>query len=147
MPKKNNPVCLSPEEIMALKSLTHKGAVKSARTIMHAHILLLTADNQLDKKKSIREVAELFDISPNTVNQVRKTYAESGLDAALNRKTRITPPHISKITGDFEARLIAAATGPVPKGRAHWTLSLTCGILHRKEIYRFNFAQYSWRSS
>jgi transposase len=133
MPKKNHDVCLTAEEITKLKSLTHKGSGKSARSIMHAHILLLTDDSRPEKKKNIREVAELFDISPTTVNQVRKTYTENGLEAALSRKTRITPPHISKITGDFEAQLIATATSPVPKGRAHWTLRLLAEYCTEKE--------------
>jgi transposase len=133
MPKKNHTICLTSEEITKLKSLTHKGSGESARSIMHAHILLLTDDSRPEKKKNIREVAALFDISPTTVNQVRKTYTENGLDAALIRKTRITPPHISKITGDFEAQLIATATSPVPKGRSHWTLRLLAEYCTEKE--------------
>jgi hypothetical protein len=58
------------------------------------------------------------------VNTVRRTYAQSGLEAALNRKTRLTPPHVSKITGEFEAQVIAMALGPSPKGTAKWTLRL-----------------------
>jgi len=54
----------------------------------------------------------------------RKTYATQGLEAALNRKTRLSPPHISKITGDFEAQVIAMALGAVPKGAERWTLRL-----------------------
>ena len=124
MPKLSNNVNLSAEEIEKLKSLTHKGSGASARTIMHANILLFTNDGLRGQKKNDRELAEMFDISPTTVNQVRRLYATEGLEAALSRKTRITPPVISKITGDFEAQVIAAATGPVPKGRAHWTLRL-----------------------
>jgi transposase len=134
MPKLNHAVALEVEEVEKLKALTHKGSGESAKTIMHANILLLTNDNNLgSKKKNVREIAELFDISPTTVNQVRKLYSQYGLDAALNRKTRLTPPHISKITGDFEAQLIAAATGPVPKGRAHWTLRLLAEYCTEKE--------------
>jgi hypothetical protein len=55
---------------------------------------------------------------------VRRLYATEGLEAALARKTRLSPPHISKITGDFEAQVIAAALGPAPKGRSRWTLRL-----------------------
>jgi transposase len=124
MPKYNYNVNLSTEETEKLKLITHKGARESARVIMHANILLFTNDNLGEKKKSIRETAELFDISPMTVNQVRKLYAIEGLEAALTRKTRLSPPHISKITGDFEAQVIAAALGPAPKGRARWTLRL-----------------------
>ena len=124
MPKQTNTVNLTKQEIEKLKSLTHKGSGSSAKTIMHANILLFTNDGLGEKKKGIRETAELFDISPSTVNQVRKQYNTNGLEAALSRKTRISPPHISKITGDFEAQVIAAALGPAPKGRARWTLRL-----------------------
>ena len=124
MPKISHSVSLTDAEMESLKSITHKGAGESARTIMHANILLLSNERLGSKKKTNREIAELFDISPNTVNQVRRVYTTQGLEAALNRQTRMTPPHISKITGDFEAQVIAAALGPVPKGRACWTLRL-----------------------
>jgi transposase len=124
MPKYNYNVNLNTEETEKLKLITHKGAGESARVLMHANILLFTNDNLGEKKKSVRETAELFDISPATVNQVRRLYASEGLEAALARKTRLSPPHISKITGDFEAQVIAAALGPAPKGRSRWTLRL-----------------------
>lgn len=133
MPKQKNKVSLSEQEIEKLKSLTHKGSGASAKTIMHANILLFTNDGLGKKKKGVRETAELFDISPSTVNQVRKQYNENGLDAALSRKTRISPPHISKITGDFEAQIIAAALSPAPKGRARWTLRLLAEYSTEKE--------------
>jgi transposase len=90
---------------------------------MHANILLNTNDLNATKKDN-RKIAEIFDISATTVNQVRKTYAISGLEAALNRKTRLTPPIVSKITGDIEAQLIAMSLSPAPKGYASWTLRL-----------------------
>ena len=133
MPKHSNTINLTNEEIEKLKALTHKGSGASAKTIMHANILLFTNDGLGEKKKGVRETAELFDISPNTINQVRKLYVTSGLEAALSRKTRITPPHISKITGDFEAQVIAAALGPAPKGRARWTLRLLAEYCTEKE--------------
>jgi hypothetical protein len=55
---------------------------------------------------------------------VRKAYSESGLEAALKRKTRTTAPIMSKITGEFEAQVISAALSPAPQGRANWTLRL-----------------------
>ena len=133
MPKRVNTVVLTADEVAKLKALTHKGAGVSARTIMHANILLFTNDGLGEKRKGVRETAELFDISPTTVNSVRKLYVTSGLDEALGRKTRITPPHISKITGDFEAQVIATALGPVPKGNARWTLRLLAEYSTEKE--------------
>ena len=133
MPKKSYQVRLTDKEIEALKSITHKGSQQSAKTILHANILLNT-DKRIDGiSRSVREIAEIFDVSPTTVNQIRKVYAAQGLDAALNRKTRLTPPRVSKITGDFEAKIIAAALGPAPEGYAKWNLRLLAEYATEKE--------------
>lgn len=124
MPKKKYEVLLTPEDESVLKSMTPTGNKYSAREILHAQVLLHSNDSRPGEKKNNRELAEWLDISPTTVNQIRRTYAESGLEAALRRKTRITPPVASKITGDFEAKVIAAALGPPPEGRSRWTLRL-----------------------
>jgi hypothetical protein len=124
MPKEMYEVILSQEEIAKLKAITHKGACHTAREIMHANILLKTNDGDLINKKTNVEIAEMFNISPNTVNQVRKTFATEGIEASLHRRTRITAPTLSKITGDFEAQVIATALSPAPEGRARWTLRL-----------------------
>jgi transposase len=124
MPKELYEVVLSRAETARLMDITHKGSGHSARVIMHANILLKTDDGNLFRKKNVREIAEMFSISPTTVNQVRKTYANEGLDAALNRRTRLTAPVLSKITGDFEAQVIATALSSAPKGNARWTLRL-----------------------
>ena len=125
MPTLHHTFVLTDAEIERLKAITHKGASESAKTIMHAHILLLSNDSELnDRKMTNREIADLFEVSHTTVNEVRKTYVAEGLDAALQRKTRLTPPQASKITGDFEAHVLAMAVGPPPAGRARWTLRL-----------------------
>jgi transposase len=123
MPTNKYKVELSETEVAKLKEITQKGK-SSARKIMHANILLKTNVGNVQAVRSVREIAEILEISPNTVNAVKKTYAEYGIDAALERKTQITPSVASKITGDFEAQVIATALSPVPKGRANWTLRL-----------------------
>jgi len=123
MPEKKYEIFLSESEIDRLKTLTHNGKA-SAREIMHANILLITNDGIHGKKKSNREIGEILDISANSVNEVRKTYATEGIESALRRKTRISPAVASKITGEFEAQVIATALGPAPEGRANWTLRL-----------------------
>ena len=115
MPKKKYEVLLSTEDEVVLRSMTHSGNKYSAREILHAQVLLHSNDNKPESKKNNRELAEWLDISPTTVNQIRRAYSESGLEAALHRKTRITPAVASKITGDFEAKVIATALGPPPK--------------------------------
>jgi hypothetical protein len=123
MPKEKYKVELSEAEIQILREITRIGNKNSANTIMHANVLLNTNDLNA-KKRTDREISEIFGISKTTVNAIRQTYAIYGLESALNRKTRITAPHISKITGDFEAQVISTALSPAPKGRANWTLRL-----------------------
>lgn len=123
MPKKNYQVRLTEKDIEALNHIRKNGH-SSAKTIMHANILLNTNDAFPDKKKSNRELSEIFGVSLPTINKIRKTYCEEGLDAALNRKTRITPETMAKITGDFEDHVIASALSPPPKGYARWNLRL-----------------------
>ena len=69
MPQKNHIVSLTDAEMGSLKSITHNGSGESAKTIMHANILLLSNDRG-EKKKTNREIAELFDISSTAVNHV-----------------------------------------------------------------------------
>jgi len=134
MPTLRHTYELTDAEIEMLNDITHKGAKYSAKTIMHAHILLLSNNCELNNRKmNNKEIAELFDISPTTVNQIRKTYAANGLDAALQRQTRLTPPQIMKITGDFEAQVLSMAVGPPPLGRARWTLRLLAEKAVEKE--------------
>ena len=124
MPRNAYEVVLSDNDKEMLKTITHKGTGQSARTIMHANILLKTNDGDPRNKMDNRAIAELFSISPTTVNQIRKTFATEGINSALYRKTRIDAPTLSKITGDFEAQVVATALSPAPKGKARWTLRL-----------------------
>jgi len=123
MPKEKYKVELSEEEIAILRGITQRGNKNSAKVIMHANVLLNTNDIN-PTKRTERELSEIFGISKTTVNAIRQTYADYGIEAALNRKTRLTPANASKITGEFEAQAIAAALSPAPEGRSNWTLRL-----------------------
>jgi len=124
MPEIKYEVRLTAEEVAKLREITHNGSKNTAKTILHANILLKTNENNPNNKRNNREIAEIFEVSPTTVNEVRRLYATEGIESALHRKTRITPSVASKITGNFEAQVIAAALSPAPKGRANWTLRL-----------------------
>lgn len=133
MPKKKYSVILSPTEESFLKSITHTGKGYSARELIHAQVLLHSNDGRPEDKKDNRLLAEWLGISPTTVNQIRKTYALNGLEAALYRKTRITPSVASKITGELEAKITAAALSPAPDGYARWTLRLLAEYCMEKQ--------------
>jgi transposase len=134
MPTVQYNVMLTDAEEKKLDNITHKGTGQSAKTILHAQILLLSNDYYTSgKKKTNREICDILDVSASMVNQVRKTYATEGLDAALRKKTRMTPTKVIKITGDFEAHVLAMALGPPPIGRARWTLRLLAEYASEKE--------------
>ncbi|MDD6751834.1 MAG: hypothetical protein PUE06_06815, partial [Bacteroidales bacterium] len=46
-----------------------------------------------------------FNTSSTTVQNVRTSYGEKGLNATLNRKKRDTPPVEAKVTGEVEAHI------------------------------------------
>jgi transposase len=123
MPKVKYHVRLSEDERKTLIKLVSKGSA-SAKSIMHANVLLAVDENGEDGRKSEAEIAELFHVHLQTVHTIRKQYSEKGLQAALGRKKRKTPPVKPKITGEVEARIIALSYGSPPTGRSRWSLRL-----------------------
>ena len=123
MPKVKYHVRLSKKERTSLLDIVSKGSA-SARTIMRANVLLAADENNSNGKKSEAEIAELFNVHPQTVHTIRKEYTEKGIDATINRKKRGTPPVEPKITGDVEAKIIALSCSSPPSGRSRWSLRL-----------------------
>ena len=123
MPKVRYHVRLSEEERKTLLNLVSKGSA-SAKSIMHANVLLAADENGAGGRKSEAEIAALFHIHPQTVHTIRRQYSEKGLQAALDRKKRKTPPVEPKITGEVEAKIIALSCSSPPPGRSRWSLRL-----------------------
>jgi transposase len=123
LPKVRNHVRLSDEERKTLLKIVSKGSA-SAKTIMHANVLLAADESAEGGKKSEAEIAELFHVNQRTVHTIRQQYSEHGLQVALARKKRETPPVAPKITGEVEARIIALSCSSPPTGRSRWSLRL-----------------------
>jgi transposase len=123
MPKVINHVRLSESERKTLLKVISKGTA-SAKSIMHANVLLAADENAESGKKIEAEIAELFHISPRTVHSIRQQYSEHGLQVALGRKKRETPPVEPKLTGEVEAKIIALSCSTPPQGWSRWTLRL-----------------------
>jgi transposase len=113
-------VHLSKEDRRELETLIHSGE-SSARTQTRARILLLT-DKSQKKKKSTKEIASALLCSMPTITNIRKKFAEGGLENALYDKPR--PGAIPKITGEIEAQLTMLACSAPPEGKARWTLQM-----------------------
>jgi transposase len=123
MPKNKYPICLSVEEREQLSALISKGT-GAARSIRRAHVLLLADENRPCGKLKDKEIARQMQVHMNTVLNIRKAYATQGLQAAIHRKKRTTPPVPPKVTGELEAKIIALSCSEPPAGRTRWTLRL-----------------------
>jgi hypothetical protein len=105
-----------------------KMVLRSKKTTMeakkHAQILQDIDESGGRKPMSASKVSKSRGVCPNTVQRVRRIYAESGIERAIFRKKRETPPVEPKITGEVEAHIIATACSQAPEGKARWTLSM-----------------------
>jgi len=85
-------------------------------------ILLRTDAGETDS-----EIAEELGVSLGTVANVRRRFANGGLDAALFDRPR--PGARPTLDGKAEAIVIATACSPVPEGRATWTARMLANRL------------------
>ena len=113
---------LSEQDKTELLDIVTKGS-SPARTILRANILL-ASDKHSEKYLTVAEIANVYHTTPTTVQTVRTSYCEKGLEATINRKKRETPPVPAKVPGEVEAHVIALACGKPPEGYAKWTLRL-----------------------
>jgi len=123
MPQRKYHVRLSEGERKTLLDIIFKGSA-SAKAIMHANVLLAMDESNARKHKSEVAIAGLFHVNQQTVHTIRRLYSEKGLEAAIRRKKRETPPVAPKITGEVEAKIIALGCSTPPKGRSRWSLRL-----------------------
>jgi transposase len=114
-------VTLTSEERKRLTRLVSSGKDKAYR-IKHANILL-AADEQGPNLTS-QDIAKAFSCHLNTVSNLCQRFVEQGLEAALERKKRSSPPTPRKLDGRGEAHLIALACRQPPEGASHWALRL-----------------------
>ena len=124
-------VRLTGEERAQLDGMVSKGTT-SARKIVHAQILLKTDRN--GPNWTDEDIAEAFGVHTSTVRSVRERFVNEGLESALHRKEQVNPRRERILDGAKEARLIAAACGSPPDGRARWTLRLLAGKLVELEV-------------
>jgi hypothetical protein len=127
MRTKRNRVTLTPDERHDLERLISSGKT-AARTLCHARILLKADTPSGEHGRLDADVAAAVEVSAATVERVRRRFVEEGLDAALVPKPA-SAPHLTKLDGRGEARLIAEACSPPPDGQARWTLRLLAGRL------------------
>ena len=109
-------VRLMSEERDQLEHMVRAGR-SSARVTTRARILLKT-----DEGWSAAQVASALDVSQGTVFNIKRRFAEAGLEGAL--KDRVQAHRYRKLDDRAEAHLIALACSPAPEGHDHWELRL-----------------------
>lgn len=122
MPSYKYIIELSEQDRIELYDIVTKGT-SSARKILRANILL-ASDRRSGKYMTVAEIAKAYHTTPTTVQTVRTSYCEKGLEATINRKKRETPPVPAKVTGEVKAHIIALACSDPPEGYSKWTLRL-----------------------
>ena len=122
MPSFKYVIELSDQDKAELIDIITKGK-SPARAILRANILL-ASDRRSEKYMTVSEISKAYHTTPTTVQNVRASYCEKGLESTINRKKRETPPIPAKVTGEVEAHVIALACGEPPEGYSKWTLRL-----------------------
>lgn len=122
MPSVKYIIELSDADRKALEDIITKGS-SPAKAILRANVLL-ASDRNNKKHMTVAEIAETYHTTPTTVQNVRTSYANNGLEATISRKKREIPPVPPKVTGDVEAHIIALACSDPPEGYEKWTLRL-----------------------
>lgn len=121
MPAKHT-VRLDAETRDRLRRLVSTGSAH-ARTIQHAHALLLTDEGDHGPAWRDEKVAAALGTSDRTVARTRKRFCAEGLEAAL-RVIADRPGRPPKIDGTAEAHLVALACSEPPQGRDRWSVRL-----------------------
>jgi poly-gamma-glutamate capsule biosynthesis protein CapA/YwtB (metallophosphatase superfamily) len=116
-------VNLSGEERERLNALIQK-VRGPARQLLKARILLKADASETGEAWSDSQIAAALDTSVDTIARTRQHLVEGGIDAALTRKHSPNSARKRIFDGAAEAKLIALACSPPPKGRARWTLTL-----------------------
>ena len=89
-----------------------------------AQILLDVNESMGREPESMTTIAAKRGVCQNTIIGVKKRYCESGVEAAIFRKKRETPPVTPKVTGEIEAHIIAVACSAEPEGFSSWSMKM-----------------------
>lgn len=113
---KKHKVSLSKKEEKDLSTLVKKGR-HPARTINRARVLLLAHAG-----KSDADIRDVLGVSQWTPQNVRRKYAEGGIERALYDAPRSGQP--KTVSAEEEAEITAIACTETDDGHGRWTLDI-----------------------
>jgi transposase len=115
-------VKLTDEQTQHLEKLITTGT-SPARMLTRARILLKSDSSENGANWSYEKIVDAFDVSEMLIRDVRKRFAQEGLEVALHRK-KPDREYEHSLDGEAEAHLIALACSQPPEGQKRWTLRL-----------------------
>lgn len=118
MSQKQFRVHLSEQERVRLQKIIRSGKDK-ARKITRSRILLL-ADGP--EGKTDEEISDALNVCLTTIFNIRRRYAQKGLERAISEAPRSGQP--PKFKGRAAAKITAIACSTPPAGQAKWSLRL-----------------------
>ena len=113
---------LTTQERSPLKDIINADRM-AAHKRRHAWMLLKGDQGKYGPGWTDIRVAEAFDVTPLSVERLRRRLVERGLDGALEHGNRGSY-RVKALDGQAEAHVIALACGEPPAGRNRWTLRL-----------------------
>jgi len=122
MSAKKYAVTLTPEQRERIESVA-RSYKHSERERRRARILLLADTSQATGGITDEAIRTQVPVCQATVEQIRRRFAQDGLDAALFRKVQ-TQRKARVLDGRAEAFLIATVCSAPPDGQARWSLHL-----------------------
>ena len=117
--KRAIPIHLSEDERTYMEVFVRRGKA-NARTLTRARVLL-----KCDEGWSNGEIAEAFEVSDQTIRNVRQRYRTGGVESVLTDKRQAR--RRQALTDGQAAHLIAIACSQVPDGHDHWTVRMLAG--------------------
>ncbi|MCL1888793.1 MAG: helix-turn-helix domain-containing protein, partial [Kiritimatiellaeota bacterium] len=116
-------VCLEPAQRLALERVSSTG-VRPAKTVLRARALLLLDAAGARAAWDPGQVAAAVGLSQRALRHLKASFFARGMDAALQRKPRASPPRKPALDADAKSRLLALACKKPPAGRKRWSLRL-----------------------
>jgi len=95
-----------------------------ARSIRHAQVLLKADAGPGGPGWIDSAISEAFGVTTVTVARIRKVMVTEGLETALCHYRAPRREYWRKLDGRQEAKLVALACSPAPKGHQRWSLRL-----------------------
>ncbi len=117
--KQATPIHLSEDERTHLQVFVRRGKA-NARTLTRARILL-----KCDEEWSNEDIVEAFDVSDQTIRNIRERFRTGGIEAVLTDKRQ--ERRRQALSDGQAAHLIAIACSEVPDGHDHWTVRMLAG--------------------